>query len=77
VACVAKAAAFAAGFRVAAGIAAGFAVAAGIVAGFVVAARIVAGFAAGVMEASTRRMSLTARAVPRTVPVTFDLPVRG
>ena len=22
-------------------------------------------------------MSLTARAVPRTVPVTFDLPVRG
>ena len=32
---------------------------------------------AGLMEARTRRMSLTARAVPRTVPVTFDLPVRG
>jgi len=32
---------------------------------------------AGVIEARTRRMSLTVRTVPRTVPVTFDLPSRG
>ncbi len=28
-------------------------------------------------SASTRRMSTTARAVPRTVPVTFERPMRG
>jgi hypothetical protein len=36
-----------------------------------------AGEAGAAMEASTRRMSRTVRTVPPSVPVTFDLPVRG
>ena len=38
---------------------------------------VVAAGAWGAMEASTRRMSLTVLAVPRSVPVTFDLPSLG